>query len=132
MKQDARRTPYPPAAGLGLLAVLLSALIGGRGSLSAQPKDSREVESDDAASAKSPETVIDAWPALARSTAKAMIEKYGKPNRVTDEALVWIDNGPWLKTVVFRDSWTFRPGAATPIICSRPSAMTSPRARPAI
>jgi hypothetical protein len=110
MKPDARRTPYPPAAGLGLLAVLLSALIGGRASLSAQSNGSRGLDIENAASAKPLEAVLQGWPKLTRSAAKAMIVKYGKPAHYGDDALVWLNNGPWLKTVVFRDAWTYLPG----------------------
>lgn len=33
-----------------------------------------------------------------------MIEKYGQPNGVTPDMLVWKNNGPWKKTIVSRDT----------------------------
>jgi hypothetical protein len=52
-----------------------------------------------------PEEAIRKWPEGARAAARAMIAKYGEPNRFTEGALVWIANGPWRKTVVYRSSW---------------------------
>ena len=54
---------------------------------------------------QTPETVILKWPEGARATARAMTAKYGQPNRFSEGALVWIDNGPWQKTVVYRSAW---------------------------
>ena len=48
---------------------------------------------------------IAGWPETAKLTAKVMIEKYGKPNRVTDTTLIWYGNEPWKRTVVYRDGW---------------------------
>ena len=33
-----------------------------------------------------------------------MIEKYGQPNGVTPDMLVWKNNGPWKRTIVSRDT----------------------------
>lgn len=57
------------------------------------------------AASQTPETVILKWPEGARVTAREMISKYGEPNRFSDGALVWIDNGPWRRTVVYRNAW---------------------------
>ena len=57
------------------------------------------------ASSKTPEDVIRDWPEDARATARAMIVKYGRPTRYGEGALVWIDNGQWEKTVVYRRAW---------------------------
>jgi hypothetical protein len=46
--------------------------------------------------------IIRRWPERARSIAQVMIEKYGQPNRLSLEALVWYNNGPWQKSVVYR------------------------------
>jgi len=54
---------------------------------------------------QTPETVVQKWPEGARATAREMISKYGQPNRFSEGALVWIDNGPWQKTVVYRNAW---------------------------
>lgn len=57
------------------------------------------------APSQAPEAAIRNWPAAPRATALAMIDKYGEPTRRTADALVWIDNGPWRKTVVYRNPW---------------------------
>ena len=60
----------------------------------------------DAAMAKSAmaaDSVIAAWPATPKEVAMKTIAKYGQPNEATPTMLVWHDNGPWKKTVVFRE-----------------------------
>jgi len=54
---------------------------------------------------QTPESVTAKWPEGARATAREMISKYGEPNRFSEGALVWIDNGPWQRTVVYRNAW---------------------------
>ena len=93
-----------------LLAVFLIVAIGGRGRALTQPEDSHWIETEGAASAKTPENVIRKWPEAARSIARAMIEKYGLPHRYDDDALVWTNNGPWRKTVVRRAARSHRAG----------------------
>lgn len=56
--------------------------------------------------ARTPGGVIGLWPPESRVLARAMIEKYGAPSRFGDHALYWYDNGPWKKTVVYRDAAT--------------------------
>ena len=48
-------------------------------------------------------SVIPAWPAKSQEVAKKMIAKYGQPNEVTASMLVWDSNGPWKRTIVYRD-----------------------------
>ena len=47
--------------------------------------------------------MIASWPAKPQEVAKKMIAKYGQPNEVTATMLVWHNNGPWKRTVVYRD-----------------------------
>jgi hypothetical protein len=42
------------------------------------------------------------WPEASRQAAKEMEAKYGKPNGVTSDMLVWNNNGIWLKTIVYK------------------------------
>lgn len=44
---------------------------------------------------------ISGWPEASRMAAKAMIDKYGKPNESTPRMLVWYNNGPWKRTIVY-------------------------------
>ena len=47
-------------------------------------------------------TMISSWGSVAQEAARTMISKYGQPDDVTEEALIWRDNGPWKKTVVHK------------------------------
>ena len=57
-------------------------------------------------------TVVDAqtvealtadWPKMAKSAANEIIEKYGRPNEAIPSRLIWYGNGPWKRTVVYRE-----------------------------
>ena len=48
------------------------------------------------------ETMIKDWPKPARNAVLMMIDKYGQPNEFNDDSLVWLNNGPWKRTVVHR------------------------------
>ncbi len=50
------------------------------------------------------EKIIDGWPARARSAARLTMARYGMPNEVGEDALVWHANGPWRRTTVHRGS----------------------------
>ena len=51
----------------------------------------------------SPQSVIDEWPAVPKSVAQKMIERYGEPDEATPSRLIWFNNGPWKRTIVYRD-----------------------------
>lgn len=53
--------------------------------------------------AMSAESAIANWPKTPKEVAMKTIGKYGAPNEVTPTMLVWHNNGPWKKTVVFMD-----------------------------
>lgn len=42
------------------------------------------------------------WPEAARIAAANMQEKYGNPDEVTDNMLIWNNNGEWIKTIVHK------------------------------
>jgi len=42
------------------------------------------------------------WPETSRIAAANMQEKYGNPDEVTDNMLIWNENGEWLKTIVHK------------------------------
>lgn len=52
----------------------------------------------------SPEKTIRKWPQASRAAARAMLAKYGRPQSYTGDELIWLDNGSWDKTVVYRGS----------------------------
>lgn len=48
--------------------------------------------------------IIAAWPEDSREIARQIIDKYGEPNEATPSLLVWYNNGPWKRTVVYRNT----------------------------
>jgi hypothetical protein len=43
------------------------------------------------------------WPAEAKKAANDTIASYGQPDEATPTRLVWHDNGPWKRTIVYRE-----------------------------
>ncbi len=48
--------------------------------------------------------IISGWPDDAREMAENIIHKYGEPNESTPSMLIWYNNGPWKRTIVYRDT----------------------------
>ena len=97
MMNDIGRDVRKLAAGLGILGLCAF------GASAEMPgPDAPQVKNEDSAAVQTPETVIQNWPGNSRSTALALIAKYGEPDRFTDNDLVWHGNGPWHQTVVYR------------------------------
>jgi hypothetical protein len=88
------------AAGAGLLAFFLSAATGERALVQAQTEN--RAEPAGAAYLVSAQEVIKDWPQLPQMLAMAMLEEYGEPSLMEEDALVWLNNGPWLRTIVYR------------------------------
>jgi hypothetical protein len=55
--------------------------------------------------------IIRGWPKFPQILAKAMLEKYGEPSMMQEDALVWLNNGPWKRTIVYRASQYHAPHA---------------------
>jgi len=51
------------------------------------------------------EKLIDAWPSRSRSAARITMARYGMPDEVGEDAMVWRANGPWKRTTVHRRAW---------------------------
>ncbi|MFC6997623.1 hypothetical protein [Rufibacter roseus] len=47
--------------------------------------------------------VTEGWPAMAQKSKEQMMEKYGPPNEAIPSRLIWYNNGPWKRTIVYRD-----------------------------
>lgn len=43
------------------------------------------------------------WPAKSREVATTVISKYGLPQETTASMLIWNGNGPWKRTILYRD-----------------------------
>jgi len=64
--------------------------------------EDREDLAEIALSGETPESVILLWPAYSYRLARRMIARYGLPVDFTEDRVVWRDNGPWKRTVVYR------------------------------
>ena len=49
------------------------------------------------------EAIVAEWPAMSKQGANEIIGKYGPPNEATDSRLIWYNNGPWKRTICYRD-----------------------------
>jgi hypothetical protein len=49
------------------------------------------------------EDIVSKWPAIPQKVARTIMEKYGAPNEATPSQLTWFKNGPWKKTIVFKE-----------------------------
>ncbi|MGN7308683.1 hypothetical protein ACTHQ2_22335, partial [Bacillus subtilis] len=49
------------------------------------------------------EAIVKDWSAVSKHGAKEIIEKYGLPDEATPSRLIWYNNGPWKRTIVYRD-----------------------------
>lgn len=49
---------------------------------------------------KTAQDITDGWPKAAREAARSMLAKYGAPETITDESLLWRDTGGWLEIIV--------------------------------
>lgn len=88
------------AVGAGLVVAL--ALLGGcapAGSMESQGMTTGGIMGQAQVSG-----VIAAWPQTSRDVAQTIVGKYGPPNEVTPTRLVWHNNGPWKRTIVYRDT----------------------------
>ncbi|MBW3560446.1 MAG: hypothetical protein KY449_11910 [Proteobacteria bacterium] len=55
------------------------------------------------AGAASVQAILDVWPAASKNAAEEIIAKYGPPNEAVPSRLIWYDNHPWKRTIVYRD-----------------------------
>lgn len=51
------------------------------------------------------ENIIKSWQEKQEKTAQKIIEKYGLPNEATPSQLIWYNNKPWKKTIIYRDQF---------------------------
>ena len=98
-------------AGLGLLALLVCATAAPQGAI--------------AMAVETTESIVMCWPTRTRNAAGLLLEKYGTPDQFDRNALVWVNNGEWKRTVVRRTVSRPDPAGKTGIIWSRPWAIWS-------
>jgi hypothetical protein len=49
------------------------------------------------------DAILKTWPKVARESATTAIEKYGPPDEASASRLIWHNNGPWKRTVVYNE-----------------------------
>jgi len=47
--------------------------------------------------------IVSAWPDVPREVAQTMMDAYGPPQEATPSRLIWFDNSPWQRTILYRD-----------------------------
>ncbi|MBA2734064.1 MAG: hypothetical protein H0U54_14445 [Acidobacteria bacterium] len=48
-------------------------------------------------------TLIESWPPMSKKAAEQTLDKYGPPNEAMVSRLIWYNNGPWKRTICYRD-----------------------------
>lgn len=48
--------------------------------------------------------IIADWPETSKKVAKTIKDKYGEPDGKMADMLIWHNNGPWKRTIVWRDT----------------------------
>lgn len=71
--------------------------------LKVQTFGSAEKTTDTHAHMETVHTIIDGWNAMSKKAANLTIEQYGAPNEAIPSRLIWYNNGPWKRTIVYRD-----------------------------
>lgn len=74
--------------------------------MQAQQSDKSSAQSSGASSSISRDAqgVVSAWPETTKKAARALIDKYGQPDEVSDTGLAWNDKDRWARVAVFRDA----------------------------
>jgi hypothetical protein len=49
------------------------------------------------------DAILGGWPETPQKVARKTIDKYGPPNEATPSRLIWFNNGPWKRTIIYRD-----------------------------
>ncbi len=47
--------------------------------------------------------IVSAWPDVPREVAQTVMEAYGPPQEATPSRLIWFNNRPWKRTILYRD-----------------------------
>lgn len=86
-----------------LFSIIASALLISASSQAAPAKTGESFKAIGEITATSTEQLIQGWPAKSKEVAQTTIKKYGQPHEVTTSMLVWNNNGPWKRTIIYRE-----------------------------
>lgn len=96
------KTKYAPAvvaAAFIALTIISADSIG----LQSMPALSAEGPPHVSFTVKTAQDVVDNWPETARNAARSMLGKYGAPEAITGDLLLWRDKGGWLEMTVRKE-----------------------------
>jgi hypothetical protein len=85
------------------LTVLMTIVLAYAGANAGQRQDSSH-----ASGKMTAESAIQNWKAMPKEVAQKMIQKYGQPQEVTSERLIWHNNGPWKLTELVNEELDHR------------------------
>jgi hypothetical protein len=126
MKEHVGKAVGISAIGLGLLAFMIAApstsplygrttndnaavdqneqsTSGSQGSQTQQTTQSQQGQQGQSAGGLQADVVINGWSAEPQQAARKLIDKYGQPTVALDDRLIWIGNGQFKHTIVYRD-----------------------------
>jgi hypothetical protein len=61
------------------------------------------------------EAVVGTWTGSSALAARRLIDQYGPPDEVFSDRLIWNDNAPWKRTIVWQETPLYVPGDPTVI-----------------
>jgi hypothetical protein len=70
-------------------------------------------------SKSSASSMIASWPEKPRDMATKLMTKYGPPDEATSSILVWHNNGPWKRTILYKEEIPHEFPRRTPIFFNR-------------
>jgi hypothetical protein len=76
---------------------------GNQGSQGQQTTQSQQGQQGQSAGGLQADVVINAWNTEPQQAARKLIDKYGQPTVALDDRLIWIGNGQFKHTIVYRD-----------------------------
>lgn len=77
------------------------------------------------------DALLESWPQTPKKIAHKTIEQYGPPNEATPTRLLWHRNGPWKRTIIFRDEIPHKfPTPHTDFIITTSTTASPGRKRP--
>ena len=100
MALDSEKTAAEQAPGEARLELAATAMVANEKLHASGPE---EVERTAVVDEDSVKGIIEEWPVTAKMAAENTMKFYGAPNEATPSCLVWYNNGPWKRTVAFRD-----------------------------
>lgn len=89
--------------GQPIRRALLAATTAGFMAAAAAGLSSTAALAQEAVGPEQAEQTIQDWPEVSTKAANAMIDKYGAPAEATPSMLIWYDNGPWKRTIVYKE-----------------------------